>query len=112
MQNDVSSKSITVHVECYQYVRLLQHYEASLRRWEQIELVSNTNGFFNTSANRLAVEVWYKAQEERKAAKERMTLHRQVVQSAPVYANLASQSQEIKTSAPHLVFSLGQSKLL
>jgi dihydroorotase-like cyclic amidohydrolase len=76
MQNDVSSKSITMHVECYQYMRLRQHYEAALQRWEQIELVSNKNGFLDTSANRLAVEVWYKAQEERKAAKERMTLHR------------------------------------
>jgi hypothetical protein len=77
MQNDVSSKSITVHVECYQYMRLRQHYEAALRRWEQIELVSNKNAFLHTSANRLAVEVWYKAQEERNAARERMTLHKE-----------------------------------
>jgi dihydroorotase-like cyclic amidohydrolase len=77
MQNDVSSKASQCTVECYQYMRLRQHYEAALRRWEQIELVSNKNGFLDTSANRLALEVWYKAQEERNAAKKRMTLHKQ-----------------------------------
>ena len=56
-------------MECYQHIRLRQHYEAALRRWEQIER--------NTSANRLAAEVKSKALEERNAAKERMILHKQ-----------------------------------
>ena len=59
-----SSKSIRTQVKCYQYMRLRQHYEAALRRWKQIA--------WNTSANRVAAEVKYKALEERNAAKERM----------------------------------------
>ena len=75
--NDVSSKSIKVHVACPEYLRLSGHYEAALRRWEQIELASNRDGFVDTSANRLAAEVRYKALHERNAAYERMTLHKE-----------------------------------
>jgi hypothetical protein len=65
-----------MQVACSEYLRLSRHYEAALRRWEQIDLASNGNGFVDTSAYRLAVEVKYKAQDERNAAKERMTLHK------------------------------------
>jgi hypothetical protein len=88
--NDVSSKSITVHVACYQYLRLRQHYEAALRRREQVEWASNKNRFVDTSANRLAAEVKYKALEERNAAKDRMTLHKQ---SCPVCNRMRKPSQ-------------------
>ena len=74
--NNVSSKSITVNVACPEYLRLSGHYEAALRRWEQIELASNREGVLDTSANRLAAEVKYKALNERNAAYERMTLHK------------------------------------
>jgi len=70
--NDVSSKSITVPIVCSEYLRLSHHYEAALRRWEQVEWASNKNGFLDTSA----AEVKRKAQNERDAAKMLINLHR------------------------------------
>jgi hypothetical protein len=74
--NDVSSKSITVHVACSEYLRLHRHYEAALRRWEQVEWASNKNRPLDTSATRLAAEVKRKAQNERDAAKMLINLHK------------------------------------
>jgi hypothetical protein len=74
--NDVSSKSITVHVACSEYLRLHRQYEAALRRWEQVEWASNKNRLLDTSAARLAAEVKRKAQNERDAAKMLINLHK------------------------------------
>jgi hypothetical protein len=68
--------SIRVQVACSEYFRLLQHYEAALRRWEQAEFSSNHNGFVDLSAARLAGEIKRKAQNERDAAKMRINLHK------------------------------------
>jgi hypothetical protein len=70
-------KSITVHVACSEYFRLLHHYEAALRRWEQAEFFSNNNGFVDRSALRLAAEVKRKAQNEKDGAMMRINLHKQ-----------------------------------
>jgi hypothetical protein len=61
-------------MDCHEYVRLRLHYEASLRRWEQILLLPETP--IGTPA-RLAAEIKQKALAERNAANERMSLHRQ-----------------------------------
>jgi hypothetical protein len=60
---------------CHEYIRLRQHYEASLRHWGQILLspVAETIG----PAARVAAEVKQKALIERDAANDRMTLHKQ-----------------------------------
>jgi hypothetical protein len=79
--NDVGSESIRLQVACPEYVRLLQHYAAALRRWEQAELVSKKT--------RLAAEIKDKAQNERDAAKMRLNLHKR---SCPVCLNLTSRS--------------------
>jgi hypothetical protein len=75
--NDVSSKGITVHVACSEYFRLLHHYEAAFRRWEQAEFSSNNNGFVDRSATRLAAQLKRKAQNERDVAKMLINLHKQ-----------------------------------
>jgi len=75
-----------VQVACSEYVRLLQHYVAALRRWEQAELASKKT---DTSATRLAAEIKHKAQTERDAAKMRLNLHKQ---SCPVCLNLTNRS--------------------
>lgn len=78
--------SIREQVTCSEYVRLLQHYVAALRRWEQAELVSKKT---ETSAAHLATEVKDKAQNERDAAKMRLNLHRR---TCPVCLGLTNRN--------------------
>jgi hypothetical protein len=84
--NVVQFESITVEVACSEYSRLLQHYVAALRRWEQAELVPNKSEFADQPA-RLAAEIKHKVQNERDAAKMRINLHKQ---SCPVCLNLTN----------------------
>jgi hypothetical protein len=59
---------------CSEYARLLQHYEAALRRWAQSEWSSNRNepnALLRVSAGIKKKE----ALEERDAAKERLNFH-------------------------------------
>jgi hypothetical protein len=59
---------------CPEYIRLRQHYEASLRQWRQIPV--STAAAIDAQA-RLAAEVKQKALLERNAANDRLCLHRQ-----------------------------------
>jgi hypothetical protein len=59
---------------CYEYIRLRQHYEASLRHWGHVLLSSGAEPI--GAPARLAAEVKQKALEERNAANDRMCLHK------------------------------------
>ncbi len=80
-----------MHVPCPEYVRLLQHYVAALRRLEQIEAASNRKGFVDTSAKFLAAEVKRKAQNERDGAKMMLNRHKH---SCPVCLNLTNRREQ------------------
>jgi hypothetical protein len=60
---------------CFEYDRLRQHYEASLRRWGQVLLSPGVEPI--GAAARLAAEVKQKALVERNAANDRMCRHKQ-----------------------------------
>jgi hypothetical protein len=60
-------------MDCTEYIRLRQHYEASLRRWGQILLLPE--GAIGAPA-RLLAEIKQKALSERNAASDRMSLHK------------------------------------
>jgi hypothetical protein len=64
-----ASLSISVQMLCPEHSRLLQHYEAALRRWAQAVWSSNKNEF------RVSAEIKKKALDERDAARERLNLH-------------------------------------
>jgi hypothetical protein len=59
---------------CSGYSRLLQHYEAALRRWAQAEWSSNRNEL-NTLLRVSAGIKKREALDERDAAKERLLTH-------------------------------------
>jgi hypothetical protein len=61
---------------CPEYKRLLQHYEAALRRWGQVLLATDSN--LVGAAARQAAAIRQTAFEERNTAKERMDAHIQV----------------------------------
>jgi hypothetical protein len=64
---------ISVQMLCPEHSRLLQHYEAALRRWAVAEWSSNRNG--SDASFRVSAEIKKKALDERDAARERLNLH-------------------------------------
>jgi hypothetical protein len=50
-------------MECPRYIQLRRHYEAALRRWEQVILLPGAES--NSAPARLAAEIKQKALEER-----------------------------------------------
>jgi hypothetical protein len=66
---------ISMHVLCPEHSRLLQHYEAALRRWALAEWSSNRNE--PNASFRVSAEISKKALDERDAARERLNLHEQ-----------------------------------
>ena len=76
-ESELRDRSVIAgHEACSEYLRLHRHYEAALRRWEQVEWASNKNRLLDTSATRLAAEVKRKEQKERDAAKMLINLHK------------------------------------
>jgi hypothetical protein len=66
--------SISVRMLCPEHSRLLQHYEATLRRWAEVEWSSNRNE--PNALLRVSAEIEKKkALHERDAARERLNLH-------------------------------------
>jgi hypothetical protein len=63
-----------MEVLCSEHSRLLQHYEAALRRWAQVEWSSNKNEP-NALLRVTAEIIKKKALDERNAARERLNLH-------------------------------------
>jgi hypothetical protein len=62
-------------MDCYEYIRLRQHYEAALRHWGHIHMMPAAEPI--GAPARVADEVKQKALEELNAAKNRMALHKQ-----------------------------------
>jgi hypothetical protein len=56
-------------MECHEYIRLRQHYEAALRHWGHVALSPGAES--NSARALLAAEVKQKALEERNAANDR-----------------------------------------
>jgi hypothetical protein len=61
-------------MECHEYIRLRQHYEAARRNWGHVLLSPGVEPIGATA--RLAAEIKQKAFEERNAANNRMRLHK------------------------------------
>jgi hypothetical protein len=74
VESDLSRRIINQTMACPEYIRLRQHYEASLRHWGHVLL--SPEAAIGAPA-RLAAEVKEKALVERNAANDRMCLHKQ-----------------------------------
>jgi hypothetical protein len=69
-----SHKHLTGNVDCPEYIRLRQHYEAALRHWGHVLFFPNDRLVGAEGQN--AAELKQKAFDERNAAKDRLSAHK------------------------------------